>query len=157
MDQSIYLRAQDENDNDYNKALNEIKAGKKSSCWIWYIFPILKIEELMADFYSSYFAFECLDDAFEYFAHPILKSRLTEITSVLLKSDDEIGRIIGSEIDKMKLWSCMTLFHYVSPETAVFTDVINKFYEGRMHEATVRMIGDKTNGEKYNDKKHHSS
>lgn len=140
MDLSIYLRAQDENDNDYKKALSEIRTGRKSSCWIWYVFPILNIKELLVDFYSSYFAFECLYDAFEYFDHSVLRERLIEITSALLALDTQIVKIMGSEIDKMKLWSCVTLFHYVSPESFVFIDVINKFFDGKMHGPTISKI-----------------
>ncbi len=140
MDLSIYLRAQDENENDYKKALNEIRHGKKSSCWIWYVFPIPCLEELMADFYSSYFAFENVHDAYEYFDDPVLRERLLEITSALLLSEGPIDKLMGSEIDKLKLWSCMTLFCHISPETPVFKEVIDKFYEGRLHEATVVKI-----------------
>lgn len=140
MDLEIYLNAQNNNYNDYNEALTEIKLGHKKHCWIWYIFPILPVDELMADFYSDYFALEDLQSAKDYIADPTLGKRLEEITSALLDSDKDILEIMGSDIDKRKLHSCMTLFSIIAPHKTVFKEVIKRFYKNNLHQPTIDMI-----------------
>lgn len=125
--------------NDYPQALKEIKAGEKESHWIWYIFP--QIKGLGTSSHSVKFGIENADEAREYLAHPILGHDLREITSALLelKENDPV-KVMGWEIDAVKLKSCMTLFAYISDEGSVFHRVLDKFFGGEMDEATLKIL-----------------
>ena len=139
-DKDIFINAQNDNANNYRSALSEIAAGRKRSCWIWYVFPILKEEELMVDFYSRYFAFESLDDAKAYAADSLLMERLAEITEAILVHDRPIAEIMGSAIDVDKLHACMTLFQAIAPENNCFERVLNKYYNGKPRRSTLKLI-----------------
>lgn len=125
--------------NHYPQALWEIKAGEKGSHWIWYIFP--QIKGLGTSSRSVKFGIENADEAREYLAHPELGHDLREITSALLelKENDPV-KVMGWEIDAVKLKSCMTLFAYVSEEGSVFHKVLEKFFGGEMDEATLDLL-----------------
>ena len=125
--------------NDYPQALREMRAGEKESHWIWYIFPQLK--GLGMSGRSVKFGIENADEAREYLRHPELGADLREITSALLdlKENDPV-KVMGWEIDAVKLRSCMTLFACVSEEGSVFHKVLDKFFGGEMDEATLKLL-----------------
>ena len=125
--------------NDYPQALREMRAGEKESHWIWYIFPQLK--GLGMSGRSVKFGIEDADEAREYLRHPELGADLREITSALLdlKENDPV-KVMGWEIDAVKLRSCMTLFACVSEEGSVFHKVLDKFFGGEMDEATPKLL-----------------
>ncbi|MBQ6002382.1 MAG: DUF1810 domain-containing protein [Synergistaceae bacterium] len=125
--------------NDYPQALREMRAGEKKSHWIWYIFPQLK--GLGMSGRSVKFGIENADEAREYLRHPELGADLREITSALLdlKENDPV-KVMGWEIDAVKLRSCMTLFACVSEEGSVFHKVLDKFFGGEMDEATLKLL-----------------
>ena len=106
-DLSRFLEAQE---SDYETALTEIKNGRKTTHWIWYIFPQLK--DLGSSPNAKYYGIENLDEAKAYLKNETLRERLLEISQALLElEDDNIKRIMGSAIDARKLLSSMTLFH----------------------------------------------
>ena len=125
--------------NDYPQALREMRAGEKESHWIWYIFPQLK--GLGMSGRSVKFGIENADEAREYLRHSELGADLREITSALLdlKENDPV-KVMGWEIDAVKLRSCMTLFACVSEEGSVFHKVLDKFFGGEMDEATLKLL-----------------
>lgn len=103
----------------YPEALREMTAGRKSSHWIWYIFPQLALHgrsEL-----AVYFGIRSLEEAKLYLQDSVLGPRLIEISNVTLtwlQNDSKpIKELMGSEIDAYKLLSCATLFYYASVET----------------------------------------
>lgn len=129
-----FIKAQE---NSYNQALEEIKNGRKRSHWIWYIFPQLK--GLGSSEISKYYAIRSRNEAKEYIKHPVLGSRLIEISNELLKlntnnADDGMGWP-----DNMKLKSSMTLFALVC-DNDIFRRVLNKFFDGEMDEFTVQNL-----------------
>ena len=128
-----FLKAQEFN---YNTALAEIKRGRKTSHWIWYIFPQLKALGRSAN--AQYYGIENLDEAKEYLADETLRGRLLEISGVLseLPSND-IEYIMGSSIDKLKLQSSMTLFHLAEPTCEIFTKIIDRYFGGQLDSKTV--------------------
>lgn len=136
-DLSRFLRAQKE---DYETALAEIRAGRKRSHWIWYIFPQLK--GLGFSTMADYYGIDGIGEAEAYMKDPVLAARLVEISEALLtlKSSDP-GAVMGYP-DDMKLRSCMTLFHAAAPEVPVFPKVLEKFFGGRGDERTLRMLRD---------------
>lgn len=110
----------------YNIALEEIKSGGKRSHWIWYIFPQQK--GLGRSYNSEFYGLDSKEEAKAYINHPILGSRLREITKALLehKGHRTIHQLMGSNIDVLKLKSSMTLFDKVAPND-VFAAVLKTF------------------------------
>lgn len=105
----------------YDVALQEITIGRKMSHWIWYIFPQLR--GLGHSRCSHYYGIVDRKEAEDYLAHPILASRLKEITKTLLKHIDKSAEHILGDIDAQKVKSCMTLFDCISPND-IFGDVL---------------------------------
>ena len=120
----------------YDQALGEIKAGKKYDHWIWFIFP--QIKGLGKSPNARYFGINGLEEAREYYAHPVLGARLKEVTQELLKHDISAEEIFG-RLDAMKVWSSMTLFLEATGDE-MFRQVLDKFYGGRLDRTTLRML-----------------
>lgn len=129
-----FLHAQDDFGG-YQQAVLELKAGRKTGHWIWYIFP--QIQGLGRSSNSKLYAISSLDEAKEYLAHPVLGARLKECTGVILSNKgDDIYAIMGSSIDAVKLRSSMTLFDIISPND-IFGEVLDSFYGGRRDQRTI--------------------
>lgn len=130
-----FLKAQEHS---YSTALSEIKSGRKKSHWMWYIFP--QLAGLGRSETAAYYAIRDLGQARAYMAHPITGSRLMEISGALLRADcSDAGAIFGFP-DNLKLRSCMTLFAEACPETVLFQNVLDKFFDGVKDEATLRLL-----------------
>ncbi len=122
----------------YENVLSEKSTGKKTSHWIWYIFPQLK--GLGHSYRSEYYGIENEDEAKSYLSHPILGSRLVEITETLLslKESDPL-KVMGSP-DDLKLKSCMTLFAYISEDGSIYHRVLDKYFGGSRDDRTLSII-----------------
>jgi uncharacterized protein (DUF1810 family) len=122
---------------DYERALSELRAGKKKSHWIWYIFP--QIEGLGQSPMSVRYSIKSAAEARAYLDHPLLGPRLRECAAVVR---DIVGRsaleILGSP-DDLKLRSCATLFAAVSND-GVFEQVLQKYFDGERDKETLRRI-----------------
>ena len=129
-----FIKAQE---NSYNHALEEIKNGRKKSHWIWYIFPQLK--GLGSSEISKYYSIRSRNEAEEYIKHPVLGSRLIEISNELLKLDTNNADDVMGWPDNMKLKSSMTLFALVS-DNDIFRRVLDKFFDGEMDQFTVQNL-----------------
>lgn len=124
-------------ENDYQRALSEIKSGKKISHWMWYIFP--QIKGLGNTDYAKLYAIQNLAEAKEYINHPILGAHLLEISTELLKLQSNDAFEIFGKPDNRKLKSCMTLFAQIIDDL-VFTKVLEKFFEGEMDQKTLDIL-----------------
>ena len=122
----------------YEIALKEIKNGRKESHWMWFIFPQLK--NLGHSYMAKYYGIENLSEAKEYIEHPVLGSRLREISSALLSLNESNPLLVMGRPDHLKLCSCMTLFSKATDDNQVFLDVINKYFNGMMDRRTLFMI-----------------
>lgn len=120
----------------YETALQEIKAGRKQSHWMWYIFP--QIHGLGHSTMAMYYEIQSKTEAVEYWNDPVLRSHMEEICQELLKLEGSIDWIMGYP-DNLKLRSCMTLFWLVTGEQ-LFKDVLDKFYGGELDEYTVQKL-----------------
>ncbi len=130
-----FLKAQETT---YQKAFNEIQAGKKTSHWIWFIFP--QLSGLGSSENSKYYSISNLEEARFYLEHPILGSRLVSISEILLKlPTSDAHKILGSP-DDMKLKSCMTLFSMIPQSDPVFGKVLDKFFDGKKDEKTIQLL-----------------
>jgi len=122
-----FVEAQESRYAGYAQALKEIGNGRKTSHWIWYIFPQLR--GLGYSQNSYYYGIADRAEAETYLNHPILGPRIREITKALLKHADKSAvRILGI-IDAGKVKSCMTLFDCISPDD-LFSEVLTIFYNG---------------------------
>lgn len=122
----------------YERALAEVRNGKKLTHWIWYIFPQLR--GLGSSNNSLYYGIEGEYEARAYLQHPVLGSRLKEITAVLLNLNVTNIKEVFGELDAMKFCSCMTLFREVS-EDDLFEKVINRYFHGIVDDKTLKLLG----------------
>src|ERR1700749_4972013 len=113
----------------YARALAELRAGRKQSHWIWFVFP--QIAGLGSSPMSQAYAIRSLDEARAYLAHPTLGPRLREACEALLAKPPSLtpDRIPGG-IDAVKARSSMPLFARADPGELIFTDALARFYGG---------------------------
>ena len=130
-----FIEAQKKN---YNQALQEIKSGKKSSHWIWYIFPQLK--GLGFSTMSEYYGIENIAEAKAYSNNEYLRNNLIQIAQALLDLSNNNPTDILGYPDDLKVKSCMTLFYFVNPKIDVFKKVIDKLYNGEFDINTMALL-----------------
>ncbi len=120
-------------------ALAELKAGKKRSHWMWFVFPQLRGlgHSPMAQFYGI----GSLYEAQAYLEHPLLGPRLELCTETVLASDaTSLLKLFGSP-DDLKFRSSMTLFALaVADDGSLFRKVLDRWYGGQMDEQTQRLL-----------------
>ena len=109
----------------YDGVLSELRRGRKTSHWMWFIFP--QVAGLGHSAMSQRFAIASLDEARAYLAHPILGARLLECAALVLATTGRTAEAILGLIDGMKLRSSMTLFHRAAPEEPIFGQVLGSF------------------------------
>ena len=134
-DQNNLKRFIEAQKSDYESALEQVRQGKKTGHWMWYIFP--QIIGLGNSETSVYFAIRDKIEATEYLNHPVLGARLVEISSELLKLNVDNPVAIFGNIDSLKLKSSMTLFSLVENTPPVFQLVLDKFYNGKKDMNTI--------------------
>jgi uncharacterized protein (DUF1810 family) len=136
-DQNSLKRFIEAQKSDYELALQQVRQGKKTGHWMWYIFP--QIRGLGHSETSVYFAIRDMDEAREYFTHPVLGARLVEISNEILKLNiDDPVAIFGS-VDSLKLKSSMTLFSLVEKASPVFQLILDKYFNGKRDINTIRI------------------
>ena len=121
---------------DYNRALNEVKSGRKLTHWMWYIFP--QIAGLGMSETAKYYEIKSLDEARAYLNNELLKDHIIEISNALLELDKTDPTEVFGDVDVLKLKSSMTLFSYVSDDE-IFNNVIDKYFNGSKDLTTVRI------------------
>ena len=124
---------------DYAAALAEVRRGRKTSHWMWYIFP--QIAGLGQSSTARYYSIRDLEEAREYYAHPVLGQRLREISGALLELRGSDPVAVFGGIDSMKLKSSMTLFAMAAPDDPIFQQVLDKYYGGEQDALTLRILG----------------
>jgi uncharacterized protein (DUF1810 family) len=122
----------------YERAYAELRAGRKTSHWMWFVFP--QLAGLGRSATAQRYAISSLDEARAYLAHPVLGERLRECARVVAEAADDPQTIFGG-IDAVKLRSSMTLFARAAPDESVFTDVLARHFGGQPDAATDRLLG----------------
>lgn len=125
---------------DYKTALQEIKNGRKCSCWMWYIFP--QLAGLGRSSVAQYYSIADFQEAVDYMKDEILGGRLIEISNVLLELKSNDAAAVFGCPDNMKLKSSMTLFALAAPEQEVFQKVLDKFFHGERDSRTIQLLGE---------------
>lgn len=123
---------------DFERALSEIKNGKKVSHWMWYIFP--QIKGLGRSATSQYYAIQSLDEATAFLNDAYLGGNLLEICNALLALETNRPSEVFGNPDDLKLRSCMTLFAFVSEDNSVFHKVLEKYYDGKPDYRTLSIL-----------------
>lgn len=124
----------DAQDHVYDGVLDELRRGRKTGHWIWFIFP--QIAGLGHSAMSQRFSIVSLDEARAYLAHPVLGARLHECVTTMLAVHGRTADEILGPLDAMKMRSSMTLFHRAAPDEPAFGQVLERFFGGSPDAAT---------------------
>ncbi len=122
----------------YAAALSELRAGRKTSHWMWFVFP--QIDGLGRSQTARFFAVKSLAEARAYLAHPVLGKRLRECTAAVLAVPGRTASEIFGSPDDIKFRSSMTLFERAEPECDLFSDALDRFFEGRRDRLTLDLL-----------------
>ena len=128
MDLERFATAQDEHGT-FDDALRELRDGRKTSHWMWFVFP--QLAGLGRSPTAQRYALDGLDETRAYLAHPVLGPRLRECCSVLLElpPDATATGVLGG-VDAVKLRSSMTLFARADPDEPLFGRVLERYFDG---------------------------
>ena len=123
----------------FDRALAEIKRGKKQTHWMWYIFPQLR--GLGTSYMANFFGIKGIGEARAFIEDEYLGGNLRTISNALLSLESNDPRAVMGVPDNMKLRSCMTLFLHATDDNAVFRAVLDKFFGGEEDTKTLEMLG----------------
>ena len=122
----------------YERAVAELRRGRKTGHWMWFMFP--QIAGLGRSVTAQQYAIGSLDEARAYLEHPVLGARLLESTAILADNLDATAEQIFGHVDAMKLRSSMTLFQQAAPDEPVFGRVIDRYFDGAPDVETLRRL-----------------
>jgi uncharacterized protein (DUF1810 family) len=123
----------------YDQALAEIRAGRKRSHWMWFIFP--QFAGLGFSSTSRRYAIGSVAEARAYLQHLLLGARLIECCQALLQIEHRSAHDIFGSPDDLKLKSSATLFAEVAPPDSVFEDLLGRYFHGERDDRTLRLLG----------------
>jgi uncharacterized protein (DUF1810 family) len=122
----------------YSWVIEELKAGHKKGHWMWFIFP--QAYGLGESRNSKLYGIRSLEEAKEYWEHPILGERLRQCIQLVMDSSKSAIDIFGKEIDAMKYQSCLTLFLEIDPSSNLLRESLNKFFAGKLDQKTLEIV-----------------
>jgi uncharacterized protein (DUF1810 family) len=122
----------------YRDAIAELRAGRKRSHWMWYVFP--QIAGLGRSPMAERYAIRSEDEARAYLAHPVLGPRLIECAEAILAIENRSAREIMGSPDDLKLRSCATLFAQISARGSVFHRILDKYYSSEPDSRTQELV-----------------
>jgi uncharacterized protein (DUF1810 family) len=122
----------------YDTVLSELRAERKSSHWIWFIFP--QMAGLGHSGMAQQFAIASLDEAKSYLKHPVLGPRLHECTQLVLDVNGRSAEEIFGYPDYLKLRSCMTLFLTAATDNTIFNDALLTYFDGKPDQLTLDIL-----------------
>lgn len=122
----------------YQEALREIRNGRKTSHWMWYVFP--QLSGLGYSETAKFYGIKNLEEAQAYVEHPVLGSRLIEISSALLAIEGKTAHQIFGSPDDLKLKSSMTLFSAVERASPAFGEVLDQYFAGEKDGKTLTLL-----------------
>ena len=131
-------------DADYATALTEIRAGRKRSHWMWYIFP--QVRGLGRSGMARRYEIASLEEAAAFLAHPVLGAHIREISGALLALGTSDASVIFGWPDDLKLRSSMTLFDLAHGRPSVFGQVLDKYFGGEPDPLTLQILEADANG-----------
>jgi uncharacterized protein (DUF1810 family) len=132
-----FVKAQEAGDT-YKQALRELRAGRKTTHWIWFVFP--QIQGLGLSPLSQRYAISSIEEAAAYLAHPVLGRRLVESVQAVLDANAVTPEAVMGGIDAIKLRSSLTLFSQVPEADPVFARALERYYGGQPDSATMARL-----------------
>jgi uncharacterized protein (DUF1810 family) len=129
----------------YEGALRELRSGRKTGHWIWFIFP--QLAGLGRSEMSRFYGIASLGEARAYLSDPVLGPRLRACAEALLAAEPgRDARSILGDVDAIKVRSCATLFRAAAPDDPVFGRLLDRFYDGGPDPATLERLGAEPGG-----------
>ncbi len=122
----------------YKQALAELRRGRKTSHWMWFVFP--QVAGLGSSPTAQRYAIASRAEAEAYLAHPVLGARLREASEAVADAPGRSAEEVLGGIDALKLRSSMTLFALVAPDEPVFARVLDRWYDGAHDPRTVQLL-----------------
>ena len=122
----------------YEHAVAELRAGRKTSHWMWFVFP--QIAGLGRSEMSVRYAISGLDEAQAYAAHPMLGARYDECCQALLSLGDVSMSDVFGAVDAQKLHSSLTLFAEAAPQSATIDQLLTRHFDGERDRETLRLL-----------------
>lgn len=122
----------------YADVLDELRAGRKATHWMWFIFPQLR--ELGRSAIAKHYGISSLAEAIAYMEHPLLGQRLLECTGLMLAVRSKTALEILGSPDDLKFRSCMTLFRAARPELPVWDAALARYFGGKGDAATMALL-----------------
>ncbi len=125
----------------YERALRELRAGRKTSHWMWWVFP--QVAGLGQSPTSREYGIRGLDEARAYLAHPVLGPRLRECTQALLALEGSDPVAVMGGVDAVKLRSSMTLFALAAADDVTagpFRAVLDRYFGGEEDPHTLALV-----------------
>jgi len=122
----------------YPRVLAELRAGEKQSHWMWFIFP--QIAGLSGSYRGQLYAIQSLNEARAYLAHPLLGARLRECCQSVMAVEGKTAHDIFGSPDDLKFRSCLTLFTQATPTETLFTDLLDKYFDGEADPLTLQKL-----------------
>jgi len=122
----------------YPAVLDELRAGRKRTHWMWFIFP--QIAGLGTSEMAVRFAISSLEEAEAYMKHPVLGKRLAECAALVFEVSGKTAHEIFGSPDDLKFRSCMTLFSRVATKNALFEENLQKYFNGEPDRRTLELL-----------------
>ena len=122
----------------YRAALTELRAGRKRSHWMWFVFP--QVAGLGRSAMAQHYAISGLAEARAYLAHPVLGPRLLACARALTSLEVADAVAVFGSVDAQKLQSSMTLFAAAAPDEPVFSAVLDQYFGGAEDDATTSRL-----------------
>jgi uncharacterized protein (DUF1810 family) len=116
----------------------ELRAGRKQSHWMWFVFP--QLAGLGRSAMAQHYGIGTLAEARAYLAHPLLGARLRECTRLVLDVESKSAHAIFGSPDVFKFRSCLTLFAAAEPEEHLFGAALQKYFPGAVDDATLELL-----------------
>lgn len=123
----------------YDQALAELRAGRKTSHWMWYVFP--QVAGLGSSAMAQTYAIGSLAEAKAYLAHPLLGARLRHCVAATLAVVDSTARQIFGSPDDVKFRSSLTLFAEAAPDEPSFRQALDRYFGGEADPVTLKILG----------------
>lgn len=118
--------------------LAELRAGRKRTHWMWFVFP--QLAALGRSATAKLYGLGGLAEARAYFAHPVLGPRLVECTRLVNAVEGRTAHEIFGSPDDLKFHSCVTLFHHAAPTEEAFVEALRKYHGGVEDAATAQLL-----------------
>jgi uncharacterized protein (DUF1810 family) len=122
----------------YESVVRELRAGRKETHWMWYIFP--QIRGLGSSAMAQKYAISCLTEAQAFLGHPVLGSRLRECTQIVSAAKTAAVEDIFGYPDDRKFHASMTLFAHACTDNQFLMQALQKYFHSQFDPQTLERL-----------------